>query len=228
MMKGTYRWYFILGIMVAVFSVVAFLLPFYKNVSFIIGYVSGVLAMVLQIYFYKSAFAGIKANSQVYGFSVMIFGIMYLIIQLVVSIVEMAFSLVIPFRLALLINILVIAVAFIGFAATKSAQEYNIKHDAKLQSNVRNMGNLQHKASSLISQCCDGEMKKNIQKLAQNLRYSDPVTCEESVVLEVEMETMLCKIQGAVDDGNASTVSSLCEKMEIMLEERNRICIKNK
>ena len=82
--------YLILGIIFAVFTVVAFVAPFTKSAVFWISYLFGLVALIFQIPLWNKALNGETLKSKFLGFPVLHIGVVYLIIQLIVSIIMMA------------------------------------------------------------------------------------------------------------------------------------------
>lgn len=79
-------------------------------------------------------------------------------------------------------------------------------------------------AASMLAQCTDENMKQTVKKIADELRFSDPVSSNATVELEEELKNQMADIQQAVADGDASSAKMLCEKLLSSLAERNRIC----
>lgn len=71
-------------------------MPFAKNGVFWLAYVFGVIAIAAQIYVYPKAFEGESARSKFYGFPIAKLSTIYLIVQLILSILCMAISKVLP------------------------------------------------------------------------------------------------------------------------------------
>ena len=81
-----------------------------------------------------------------------------------------------------------------------------------------------HGIHELLAQCTDEDMKQTVKKIADELRFSDPVSSNATVELEEELKNQMADIQQAVADGDASSAKMLCEKLLSSLAERNRIC----
>ena len=189
MTKNTTRGILMLVIVLAVFSAIAFVIPFPQNTVFWIAYACGIFAILFQLYIFKSSFGKEDARSRFYGFPIARLGIYYLVIQLIVSIA---------------------------------------RQDAKLKKNVSNMRELQSISLTLAGQCSDEEMKKTLQKLADEFRYSDPLSSEKTEELEADMHSRIGDLQQAITDGDIEGGKSLCYKLLECLRERNRICSLNK
>lgn len=228
MTKNTTRGILMLVIALAVFSVIAFVIPFPKNTVFWIAYVCGIFAILFQLYIFKSSFGKADARSRFYGFPIARLGIYYLVIQLVVSIIEIALSKFLPTWVVILINVLILAIALIGCITTETMRDEIAAQDVKLKKSVSNMRELQSLTASLVNQTDDAELKKSLQKVADEFRYSDPLTSDKTSALEENMHSQIGDLQQALVDSDVDGAKTLCTKLLDCLRERNRICSVNK
>ena len=228
MTKNTTRGILTLVIVLAVFSVIAFVIPFPKNTVFWIAYACGVFAILFQLYIFRSSFGKADARSRFYGFPIARLGIYYLVIQLAVSVIEIALSKFLPTWTVIVINVLILAAALIGCITAETMREEIAAQDTRLKKNVSNMRELQSLTAALSNQTSDAELKKSLQKLADEFRYSDPLTSEKTKELEMDMRSQIGDLQQAITDGDINGTKSLCEKLQDCLRERNRICALNK
>ena len=225
MTKNAARGILILLILLAVFSVIVFAIPFSRNMVFWIAYSCGVFAILFQLYIFKTSFGSkADARSRFYGFPIARLGIYYLAIQLIVSIIEIVFSGIVPVWAVIIINVLILAFALIGCITTETMRDEIVRQDMQLKKDVSNMRELQSLSSALVNQCNDEETKKILQKVAEDFRYSDPVSSDQTKELEAELKNRFAEIQQAVVDGDTEAVKSLCIKLSGCLAERNRIC----
>lgn len=229
MKKSKLRIYVVLAVIFAAFTVITFAVPFERTGIFWFGYICGVIAIVFQIYILKISFLGEgDARSKFYGFPIARIGLIYLAVQIAVSFLEMAAGKYIPFWTVLIVNVIIIALAVTGSTATAAVREEIERQDIKLKKNVDNMRNLQSLAVSLESQCSDESIKKFLGKMAEEFRFSDPVSSESTSDLEEDLLMQLKDVQKAVVDGDAGAVAKLSEGVISTLRERNRLCAINK
>ena len=228
MKKNAMRGYIILAILLAVFCVVAFAVPFARTTAFWLGFGFGVFALLFQLYIFRTADANGDARSRFYGFPIVRVGVYYLVAQLVISIIEMALAKVLPTWVPLIINIILAAVAVIGCITVETMRDEIVQQDVKLKKNVSNMRELQSLSAALVSQCADETLKMTLQKLADEFRYSDPVSSEKTEDLEADMQAQLGDIQQALVDGDTDGAKRLCGKLTGTLAEGNRVCSINK
>lgn len=224
MTKNATRGIITLVILLAVFSVIAFVIPFPKNTVFWIAYACGVFAILFQLYIFKSSFGKTDARSRFYGFPIARLGIYYLVIQLVVSIAMIALSEFIPTWVAIVINVLILAFALIGCITAETMRDEITAQDVKLKTSVVNMRELQSLTASLVNQSNDAELKKTLQKVADEFRFSDPLTSDKTSDLEEDMKRQIGDLQQALVDGDAEGAKELCAKLLACLRERNRVC----
>ena len=228
MAKNATKGIMLLVILLAVFSVIAFVIPFPKNTVFWIAYACGVFAILFQLYIFRSSFGKADARSRFYGFPIARLGIYYLVVQLAVSIIEIALSKFLPTWVVIIINALILAVALIGCITTETMRDEIAAQDTKLKKSVSNMRELQSLTAALPNQTDDVELKKSLQRVTEEFRYSDPLTSEKTCILEEDMKRQIGDLQQAIVDGDKEGAKALCKKLLDCLRERNRICSLNK
>ncbi len=225
MKENKNRGYMIIAILLVVFTAVAFLPPFVKVGGFFVAYLFGVIAILSQVYFFKSSFsADGDVKSKFYGFPIARIGVVFMVAQLIVSLVEMALALVCPTWLALLVNIIILAVALVGSIAAETMRDEIERQDISLKEEVSAMRELQSLANSILAQCDGSESKAEIKKLADELKFSDPVSSDGTKELESDILQQLKDVQKAVVDADVEAVKALTGKVMANLAERNRLC----
>ena len=229
MTKNSLRGLTVLAIILAVFSIVAFVVPFVQTPVFWIAYACGVFAVLFQLYIFRAAHtADGSAKSRFYGFPIVRVGLYYLVAQLIVSILEMALANLIPVWAAVIFNALLAAAVIIGCITVETMRDEIEQQDGQLKQKVSAMRELQSMAAAMVGQCSDEDLKKTLQKIADELRFSDPVTSDATASIEAEMRSQLADIQQAVIEGDTEGAKTLCRKMMGNLAERNRVCSVNK
>jgi len=223
--KNSTRSLIVIAIALVVFSVVAFAIPFAHTTAFWVAYGFGALAILFQLYIFKASHAGDgDAKSRFYGFPIARLGVYYLVAQLIVSVIEMALAKVIPTGVTVAVNVLLLALVVIGCITVDAMRDEIIRQDGALKKNVGNMRELQSLSSALVVQCGDEALKPMLQKLADEFRYSDPVSSEKTQELEEDMKVQLGDIQQALVEGDSDGAKKLCGKLMGSLAERNRVC----
>ena len=225
-MKNRIRTWIVIGIVFVVYTVLAFALPFEMNAVFWLSYVFSVVAIGAQVYLMHSAFeTGDSPKSKFYGFPIANIGLIYLAVQLGLGLVMMIADtfLPVPVWLPLIAYVVILAVAAIGFVAADAMRESVERQDVKLEADVTAMRALQSKISGIVGLCDEG-LRKDVEKLAEEFRFSDPISSDATKELEHELDTILGELQSAVVDGDSESAKALYRKASVTLMERNRLC----
>lgn len=67
-----------------------------------------------------------------------------------------------------------------------------------------------------------------IKALAEEFRYSDPVSNNAVAEAEADLAAVVDELQAAYVDGDNDAMAQLCRKASALLAERNRLCKLNK
>ena len=228
MAKNSTKGIMLLVILFAVFSVIAFVIPYPKNTVFWIAYACGVFAILFQLYIFRSSFGKADARSRFYGFPIARLGIYYLVAQLAVSIIEIALSKFLPTWVVIIINVLILAVALTGCITTETMRDEIAAQDTKLKRSVSNMRELQSISATLADQTTDVDLKATLTKLADEFKFSDPVSSEKTMELESDLRRRIDDLQQAITESDANAAKVLCGKLSMCLKERNRISATSK
>ncbi len=228
--KNAVRFLIFIGLALLVFNVIAFVVPFAKTGTFWIGYLFGTISILGQIAVMKLAFNGTTTvRSKFYGFPVARIGIIYAVVQVLLSIFLMALAAYIPAWIPVVIFIILFAIAAAGLVASDTVREEVVRQDAKIVEDVKTMRNLQSKMNMLVSQSdCNEEVKSALSSLAEEIKYSDPVSGKATKELEQELLFDIEELQKVVVDGDNESALKICKKAMGILAERNRLCKLNK
>lgn len=224
MKKNNLRAAIVAAVMLVIYHLVAFLIPFERTEIFWISYGFTLAAFAVSfISIYISFVNAPDSRSKFYGFPIARIGAIYGIAQLIVSLVVMALGYWIPSWIALLVYAIGLGAAVIGLVSVDAVVDEIHKQDAQLKKDVSMMRGLQSKVSQMAAQSDDAAIKA----LAEEFRYSDPVSSEQIAEAEADLAAVVDELQAAVVDGDAS-VALLCKKASALLAERNRLCKLNK
>lgn len=226
-MKNKTRFYIALGAVFAAFCVLAFAIPFVKNAVFWLAFVFGAAAIAVQLYSFPKAFGSDESvKSKFYGFPIVNLTVIYLAAQLVLSLLFMALAKWIPAWAEIVVCTLLLLAALVGFVTADAMREEVEQQDVKIKKEVGNMRTLQSRMRTLAAM--DSGASAQLAKLAEEFRFSDPVSSAATEELEFELTVAVDDIQQAVSDGDDAATIELCRRCSITLAERNRVCRLNK
>ena len=229
MKKDIIRWGIGLGVLLVLYILVAFLIPFAHTTTFWVSLVFtliafGIVAVSIYIAFIKNP----DAKSRFYGFPIAKIGAIYGLAQLIAGIVFMALAAYVPVWLAVLVYAIALGVAIIGLISADAVVEEIYVQDTKLKKNVSLMRGLQSKVNQMAALCDNSEATAAIKRFAEEMRYSDPVSSDALVEIEADLSAAVDELQSAIVDGDIAAIKQLCRKASAVLAERNRLCKLNK
>lgn len=214
-----------LGVLLILYILIAFLIPFVHTAVFWVSFVFTLVAFaVVSAALYIAFGKHPGAKSKFYGFPIARIGVIYGIVQLVAGLILMGIGLWVPVWVAVLIYAIALGVAAIGLISADAVREEIQRQDVKLKKDVSFMRNLQSKVCQMATQCDVSELKK----FAEDIRYSDPVSSDAIGDIEQELAAAVEELQAAVVDSDSESIAQLCRKASAVLSERNRLCKLNK
>lgn len=214
-----------LGVVLALYLLVAFLIPFAKTAVFWLSFgftlaAFGVTVFSLYIAFLKKP----DARSRFYGFPIAKIGVIYGGVQLLLGLVFMALGKWVPVWVAALVYAIALGAAVIGLVSADAVAEEIHTQDEQLKANVAFMRALQSKVNQMAAQCSLPEIKQ----FSEEVRYSDPVSRDALADIERDLSAAVDDLQAAIVDGDNAATSQLVKKADNLLKERNRLCKLNK
>lgn len=214
-----------LGVLLALYLLMAFLIPFVKTAVFWFSFAFTLIAFCVTAYALYTAFLKKPdARSRFYGFPIARIGVLYGGVQLAAGLLFMALGKWIPAWLAVLVYAALLGAAVIGLVSADAVVETIHTQDRKLKKDVAFMRSLQSKANQMAAQCNLPE----VQQFCENIRYSDPVSSEALAEIERDLSAAVDDLQTAIVDGDKGVISQLAQKADTLLSERNRVCKLNK
>ena len=219
----------ILTVAAVVFSVIVFLIPFPKKAVFWIAWLFEMIAFALQIPIFKLAFDNAEElKSKVLGFPVFRVGYLYLGIQTVLSLALFALGFIpkFPLWLTLVLCILVLAGAIVCSMTADIARDEVQRVEFEQKKDTSAMTSLKSISASLIPLTSDVALQKQLEQLAEDFRYSDPVSSDALTTVETELSSMLNQLQNHLEQNTATSeeITALQKK----LAQRNALCKANK
>lgn len=229
MKKSTIRAGIGAAVLLILYHLIVFLIPFYRGGAFWSSYVFTLLSFVL------AGFAGYEgfvrkpnARSRFYGFPILKIAAVYLAAQFIAGLIFMAVGKWIPAWVTVLVYAIFMGAVVIGLISADAVVDEIHQQDQKLKKNITVMRNLQSKVLQMAAQCEDPAAKKAVQELSDAFRFSDPVSSDALADVEEDLTALVDDLQQAVVDADQESIVGLCKKSQRVLAERNRLCKINK
>lgn len=216
MKKNKNMAYAILGISFILFNIIAFVIPTAKTSTFFIAYAFTVIAFASQIAIWKIAFKEThRLKSKFLGIPLIIVGITYLFIQLISFAVFMVLFF-LPSWIAIVGNALILGVSAICLIGTDFSKKEINKVEEKIEKKVFYIKALQVDVEMLASTETDTDTKSALLKLAEKIRFSDPMSSNALADIEKEIVEKINKLK------STSSKSNLISQLDNLLTERNK------
>lgn len=224
MKKNAKRAYIILGIAFVLFNVIAFAVPTAKTSTFWIAYVFTAVAFALQIRTWNTVF---KANdilkSKFLGIPIIHVSIVYLSFQLIAFAVFMVFT-VIPSWIAVIICAMILGISAICLISADAARDEIARVEEKVNQKVFYIRELQADVELLAEQEQNPETKIALKKLAEKIRYSDPMSHGALQNVENRISEKYNELEFKIKANNVESALEICKEIDVLFVERNKKC----
>ncbi len=208
-------------ILLGVFNLLVFTIFKTRTNVFWLSYAFMTLAFVVQIVSMFLAFKPAEIETAFFGIPLASFSIYYLCAALVVGAVFMIFQNA-GFTLAMVIQVLILAafliIAIISLLSRDAVQAIgdNVKQ------NVSNHKSILVDVEMLAASCADPELKVAIKKLADTIKYSDPMSTAAVELVEQRIMRKISELRVAIDNSQTTDAMQVCKELEMLYVERNK------
>ena len=210
-------------IILIVYNIVVFMLPFDRSGMFWTGYGFSMVAILLTVGTGFYAFAREGLRSKVYGWSLISLAWWYLIVQLIVSLLQMILSF-ISFQYGIIVNVILLGAFLVGLIATDTGKEEIERIDEKIKEKVFYIKSLQADVEGMVSKSTDEPTNKALKDLAEAIKYSDPMSSSKLAAIENKIEAKVVDLTNVIVTSDSNAIRSVCDELQQLLAERNRKC----
>ena len=208
-------------ILLGVFNLLVFTIFKTRTNVFWLSYAFMTVAFAVQIVSMFLSFKTADVETAFFGIPLASFSIYYLCASLVVGAVFMVFQNA-GFTLAMVIQVLILAafliVAIISLLARDTVQAIgdNVKQ------NVTNHKSILVDVEMLASSCTDPELKQALNKLADTIKYSDPMSTSAIELVEQRIMRKISELRVSMDNNQIPDALQACKDLEMLYVERNK------
>lgn len=210
--------YLILGILLILFHVVAFVIPSEKTPTFFTAYGFTLAALLAQVGIIYLSLGRSRKEELFLKLPALRVGMIYLVVQLIAFAVFFALPW-LPVWSAVLVGAVILGIAAICLTAVAAGSSAVRRSDQEVGQKVFYLRELQSEIE-LLAERTAGEKKPSYQKLAEQFRFSDPMSHPQLQPLEEELRekvTALCT-------AGADEADALQMEVEQLLARRNKMC----
>lgn len=218
----------IFGIVFVVYNAILFIIAgFEHGASFWISYVFMLIAFAaVAVSSFALSRKSIQPRDWLFGYPILSKGFIYLIAQFFVSTLFMLLDAIdCPWEIPLIVDVLVLTVYLvyvIGAFMAKGTIEA-VHENVKVKTSYMKM--LQADVEMMAMRAADPTVKVAYTKLAESIRYSDPMSNEALALVEGQMSAMAAQANNYILAGNNEAALQMCEQLTLLLIERNKKCM---
>lgn len=216
MRKNNSLAYAILGIAFLVFNVLAFAIPVNRTTTFWISYTFTTIAFILQILIWKMALKNAESlKSKFLGIPIIHIGIVYLIIQLISFAIFMGFP-EIQYWVSIIVSVLILGISAMSMTTTQIGKNEINRVEEKVTNGVSYIKELQIKVEMMAEKEEHENIKESLRKLAEKIRFSDPMSNETLEDLEKNISNKVAELE------KNEIKEELILEIDLLLTERNK------
>jgi len=217
-------------IVLAVYSVIVFVIPITRGGWFWTGYGFTMLALLLTAAVIYYTFDKEGLRSKFYRVPLIFVAYYYLIIQLILGILEMGLQAAalnypaLSFQYGIAANVFFLGACLIGLISVEMGKDEIERIDLKVKEKVFYIKSMQIDIEGLVNKAPDASLKKSLKDLTETIRYSDPMSSPQLAAIENKIEAKAAALSDTVEKNDWDTVKALCSELQDLFAERSRKC----
>ena len=214
------------AIVLILFSILFFVAPFPKTAATIISYSFLVVSAALSAFLTFRAFDNnTEIKSKVYGFPIFKVGIITFVLQLVFTLLVfiIASFVSVPVWASVVIPLFIIGFGCIGAIVAESVRTETNRQDKEIRTQTEKITYFRLDIENIVALCKNEELRKAVSKLAEDIRYSDPVSSDATAEMEEKISSAITDLERLVTADDSTAMDKAAE-IGRMLSDRNRRC----
>ena len=218
------------AIAIVVYLFAFLIIPFPKSAASWISFVFTLVALAASCFITMYAFKEDEPlDSKVYGFPIFKVGAVYAIAQFVFGLLIciLASFMQMPVWIPLLVSVVFLAAAAVGVIAADNIKDIVIEQKEAVEVQTKVMKTFTVDLSYVSSLTKDPILSKAVEKLAEEFRFSDPVSNEATEKIELQLNEEVDKLASLLKD-NPEEAFKQIEFIKSVLDKRNRIAKESK
>ena len=219
--KNTVAFGLIYVILLGVFNLLVFTISKSRNDVFWLSYGFMTLAFVVQIVSMFMSFKSADVETKFFGIPLASFSVFYLCAELVIGALFMIFQMA-SFTLALVIQVLILAVFLIIAIISLLSRDTVQQISDNVKEHVSNLKSVLVDIEMLMDGCTDPELKADLRKLSETVKYSDPISNEAVADVEQRIMRKISELRINIDDNQIADAKQSCADLERLYVERNK------
>ena len=211
----------IFGIVFLVYNLFVFLFLKPETPVFWMSYGFMILAFGLQILGMYLSFKEFSVQAVFFGIPLAQFTLYYFFAELFMSLVFMIFQ-GITWKIPLLLQIVLLAVYAIVAIVSVATRDASVAAKDKVQESATVIRLNTVDVEMLRDTAADPELKNQLRRLAETVRYSDPMTHDAIADVDARIRQETIALQTYCEDNDTQAALDSCAKLQRLYVERNK------
>lgn len=219
----------IFGIIFVVYNVLLFIISGFEDhgPSFWISYVFMLVAFaVLGVSSFILSRRSNQPRDWLLGYPILRQGVIYLVVEFFLSMIFMLLDGIdCPWEITVVVQLIVLAVFMIfivGNFMAKGTIE-GVQENVKQKTSYMRM--LQADLEIMAMKAVSPDVKQAYSKLAEQVRYSDPMSSDALSMVEGQMAQLAAQANNCIATNNNEGALQICSQLTLLLAERNKKCM---
>lgn len=208
-------------ILLGVYNLLVFVIFKEHSAVFWVSYGFVILAFGVQITSMLLSFRRADVETAFFGIPLASFSLFYLIAEICVGTIFMIFQNVgttIPLVIQVLLFAAFAVIAVIALMARDTVREIG----ESVKQKVTQLKSVRVDIEMLLEHCADPELKTRLRKLAETVRYSDPMTTEAIADVEERIWQKVSELRIYCENDETDEAKKTCSALELLYVERNK------
>jgi MFS family permease len=167
---------------------------------------------------------GLHMRDWIFGFPMLRYTYIYLVGELIFSVVFMLCEHTVSWELAFVLQFLLVCIYLVFVVGCFFAKRTVCEVKTNVKDKTMFIRMLRIDAEMLVDKCSDPSLKEMCKKLAEDIRFSDPMSNEALFELEKEITLTVSSCNDAIAAGELEGAKEYCIKASVLLSERNKKC----
>ena len=206
----------------AIYNIIVMLLFDDKNAIFWTSYAFMCVAFIANISVTIFSFKTLDVEAVFMGIPLLSFSVFYFFGELFASLVFMLFRGVVGIKLTIAIQVIFMLVFVIFAAVALLSRDAVVGITKNVETKVQSLKLLAVDVKLLEDQCMDKELKAELHKIAEAIRYSDPMTNEALADLDNIIKGKISELKYHCNSNNKNEALQLCYQLSAYISERNQ------
>lgn len=164
-------------------------------------------------------------ESVFFGFPLLHVSLFYFCVTAVLSLVFMilvSFGAAVPFMLMFVLECIVLALFAVAFIVSLAHKNIVVEIDKTIKKNVLSIRNLVSDVECLAEGADDPQLKAKLSRLAEDIRYSDPMTNDVVAEIDLQIKDTIAELELYMSEQDFTNAEAKIRQTQLLVSKRNK------